>query len=114
MKCLYGLKGQKEIDSAISALFPNTYTYLQSFSDIKGYLTRADRKKEISHVMMELESDLVTREIASRLIARGIDYYTIHDSVYVAQDNVTVLKTVINNVYKETFGYRPRLKVELL
>jgi hypothetical protein len=114
MKCLYGLKGQKEIDSAISALFPNTYTYLQSFSGIEGYLTRADRKKEISHVMMELESDLVTREVASRLIARRIDYYTIHDSVYVAQDNVTVLKTVINNVYKETFGYRPRLKVELL
>lgn len=77
-------------DKGFQKLFPTVYEYIRSYKKIYGY-------KSLSHRLQNIESDFIFNGVCSKLIEKGVKYFTIHDSVYVKNSNKDILDEVFDN-----------------
>lgn len=113
MKYLYGSnyeykKGRRrrretELDRCMKLKLPNLHRYIMDMSKIN--------KTKLSHLIMEIESDLIVSGVGGELVNRVVPFYTVHDCVYVPRQFTEMVQKLIVETFQREIHVTPRVKI---
>lgn len=87
-------------------IFPYAYDFI--------YKRKLEEHNKLAIELQKLESGLIIDEITNKLNLENINYYTIHDSIVVEEDNVEKTMSILVNTFVEKYNITPKIKQEKL
>jgi hypothetical protein len=113
MKYLYGSnykyregrrrRRETELDRCMKLKLPHLHRYIMGMS-------KKDKRK-LSHQIMEVESDLIVSQVGGQLLNMGIDFYPVHDCIYVPRQFTEMVQKLIVETFQGEIHVTPRVKI---
>lgn len=105
-----------ESKSRIKTIFKEMYPLVYKILDDKkkNNSLETDKFKALSKSLQQLESSLVLRTICKNPLLKDIPIFTIHDAILTTNENVPLVKEIIETTLYNSIHLRPNVKVKEL
>ncbi len=105
-------KSKSRIKTIFKEMYPLVYEILDDKK--KNNSLEKDKHKALSKSLQRLESSLVLRTICKNPLLIDIPIFTIHDAILTTNENVPLVKEIIETTLYNSIHFKPNVKVKEL
>jgi len=89
-------------------IFPDVYEVFKIIKTTKG------KHNTLAILLQQFEAELILHTICKKIyqINHDIPLFTLHDSIITTEENVELIKNVMEEVLTNVIGFPPQLKIE--